>query len=149
MNFGEKIRFIRRVKGMTQSDLAIKSDISIPYMNQIEKGKSVESIGDNIIKRIADALETSPEELKSSGKPDISGYTSNQPATAFTNVSDVSTTNLESAFEAERRGWQSLEASLRDTIARQEETISFLKELIRTLRSYDADKMDSNITESR
>ena len=137
MDFGEKIRFLRLVKSLTQSDLATRAAISVPYMNQIEKGKPVDSIGDNIIKRIADALETSVEELKSSGKPDISGYTANQSA-------NVPETGSEAVFETERRLWQSLEASLRDTIARQQETINFLMELVRSPRSSDTEKPEND-----
>lgn len=134
MDFGEKVRFLRRVKGLTQSELADKANISPAYMNQIEKGKEVDSIGDKIIKSIAIALEATPEELKNFESPQFSADNEEHKSKID------STTAMEAAFEAERKGWQSLEKSLRDTISVQQMAIDVLKDLLKTYQSMRNDK---------
>lgn len=66
MSIGEKIRFLRKSKGLSQTILAIKSQVSLPYLNQIEKGKA-DAVGDDILKQISLVLDTSIEELKNVG----------------------------------------------------------------------------------
>lgn len=64
MNIGEKIRFLRKAKGLSQTVLALKAEVSLPYLNQIEKGKA-DSVSDDILKQIGSVLDTSLDELKS------------------------------------------------------------------------------------
>lgn len=55
--FGEKIRALRKKKGLTQGDLAEKVGMSVSYISQIERG----AIGFSFeaAKSIAEALDTS------------------------------------------------------------------------------------------
>ncbi|MBO0932011.1 helix-turn-helix domain-containing protein [Fibrella aquatilis] len=64
MNIGEKIRFLRKTQGLSQTVLALKAQVSLPYLNQIEKGKA-DSVSDDILKQIGSVLDTSLAELKS------------------------------------------------------------------------------------
>ncbi|MFN8344213.1 MAG: helix-turn-helix transcriptional regulator [Spirosomataceae bacterium] len=124
MEFGDKIRFLRRLKGWNQNDLATRAGMSGPYLNQIERGKNLESIGENLVKRLADVLEVSVEDLIN---PESTiSYNSNNAFERNTSISQA-----EISFEAERKVWQSLEASLRQTIANQQETINFLMDLVK------------------
>lgn len=64
MNIGEKIRVLRKVQGLSQTALALKAQVSLPYLNQIEKGRA-ESVSDDILKQIGSVLDTSLDDLKS------------------------------------------------------------------------------------
>ncbi|MFC5411499.1 helix-turn-helix domain-containing protein [Larkinella bovis] len=64
MNVGEKIRILRKAQGLSQTVLALKAQVSLPYLNQIEKGKA-DSVSDDILKQIGSVLDTSVDELKS------------------------------------------------------------------------------------
>lgn len=64
MNIGDKIRFQRKTMGLSQTVLAIKAQVSLPYLNQIEKGKA-DSVSDDILRQIGSILEISLDELKS------------------------------------------------------------------------------------
>ncbi|MDY5636072.1 MAG: helix-turn-helix transcriptional regulator [Streptococcus orisratti] len=61
MSFGHaiaiRIREIRKSKGMTQEELAIKSDMEATVLSRIERGQSV-NIQVNTLDRIVQALET-------------------------------------------------------------------------------------------
>jgi transcriptional regulator with XRE-family HTH domain len=63
MDIGEKIRLLRKEKGWTQTKLATESGISLPYLNQIEKGKAG-SVSDDILTAIAHRLGISLLEVK-------------------------------------------------------------------------------------
>lgn len=125
MNFGDTIRVYRRNKGLTQADLAAEIDISKPYMNQIEQGKPIETIGENIIKKIVSVLDIPVEALKNIDN--LNYHTANTHSNINTNIS---TNKSITDFEAERSAWQNLEKDLRETIAAQKETIESLKELL-------------------
>ena len=58
---GNRIRKIRREKGLSQEDLGFKSDLHRTYIGSIERGEQNISI-DNIHK-IAKALKVSPKDL--------------------------------------------------------------------------------------
>ncbi len=59
--FGLKVKQFRQEKGLSFSDLATKSGMSISYLNEIEKGKKFPKV--DKIKTLAEALETDYSEL--------------------------------------------------------------------------------------
>lgn len=61
MKIGERIRYVRNSKNITQSTLANSIHISPSFMNRIEDGSSEPYI--YIICAIADALQAAPQEL--------------------------------------------------------------------------------------
>lgn len=61
-NIGFKIQFLRKKRGMSQYELAEKSDLSDTTISHIE-GTSVYGLSIVAIYRIAKALEVSPEHL--------------------------------------------------------------------------------------
>lgn len=52
---GAKIRYYRQVKGINQTDFAIKVSISSQYLSKIENGKRIPSLP--VLLSIAEALE--------------------------------------------------------------------------------------------
>lgn len=58
---GENIRKLRIQAGWTQEKLAEKSDISVPFMTQIELARKSASL--EVIQRIANALHVSYDQL--------------------------------------------------------------------------------------
>lgn len=62
-NLGQKIRKLRKDRGLTQEELAFQSRIDYSYLNQIENGKRNPTI--EIIVKIARVLKTSSENLLS------------------------------------------------------------------------------------
>ena len=65
---GSRIREARIARGMSQSKLAELSDISLPYMGAVERGKNQILI--STLKRIAEALNVTTDSLI---RPDITG----------------------------------------------------------------------------
>lgn len=61
MKIGERIRYVRNSKNITQSALADSIHISPSFMNRIENGSSEPSI--YIIRAIAEALHSTPQEF--------------------------------------------------------------------------------------
>lgn len=55
MNIGKAIKLCRSRKGMTQSALAKKAEISVPYLSQLEQGKRDPTL--SAVERIAKGLE--------------------------------------------------------------------------------------------
>ena len=53
-NFINRIAEIRNAKGLTQDELALKAEISRPYLSEVENDKSVPTI--DVSMRIAGAL---------------------------------------------------------------------------------------------
>ena len=58
---GAKIRYYRQVKGINQTDFAIKVSISSQYLSKIENGKRIPSLP--VLLSIAEALEVEVAEL--------------------------------------------------------------------------------------
>ena len=58
---GAKIKEIRRKKGMSQKELAVKAKISLPHMSEIETGRQVLMLPTFI--RIIEALNISANEI--------------------------------------------------------------------------------------
>ncbi|MCU6712429.1 helix-turn-helix domain-containing protein [Paenibacillus sp. J5C_2022] len=53
---GENIRALRREKGLSQEQLALRADINTSYMGQVERGEKNPTI--DVLNRIAFALQT-------------------------------------------------------------------------------------------
>jgi HTH-type transcriptional regulator, competence development regulator len=60
--FGQKLRELRRSKGISQRDLADEVGVDFSYISKVENDRLPPPAGDTIVK-ICEALETSPEEL--------------------------------------------------------------------------------------
>jgi len=59
--FGEKVRELRKEKGLSQEDLSYKADLHRTYIGMIERAeKNITLIN---IEKIAKALEVQPDEL--------------------------------------------------------------------------------------
>lgn len=65
MNFGERIRALRKAKNLSQRDLAAQTGINFTYISRIENGKLEfsEFPSEATIHKLADALEGDEEEL--------------------------------------------------------------------------------------
>lgn len=59
--FGERVRELRQMAGLSQEELAFEADIDRSYVSNIEKGKRNVSLV--IIEKIANALNVSINEL--------------------------------------------------------------------------------------
>ncbi|MGG1675034.1 helix-turn-helix domain-containing protein [Neobacillus sp. NRS-1170] len=58
---GNKIRFVRKEKGLTQEELAEKCDLQYTYIGGIERGER--NISLQTVEKLADGLQVSPYEL--------------------------------------------------------------------------------------
>jgi transcriptional regulator with XRE-family HTH domain len=65
MAFHDNLRTLRLARGLTQPALAAKADIEQSYLSKLENGRSRPS--DEVLARLAQALETAPENLLSNG----------------------------------------------------------------------------------
>ncbi|MBT2762403.1 helix-turn-helix transcriptional regulator [Paenibacillus sp. ISL-20] len=65
-NIGEKIRFLRLQKGMSQEQLALNSSVNISYLGQIERGEK-NNCTINTLEKIATGLGCSLESLFGTG----------------------------------------------------------------------------------
>ncbi len=61
MKIGERIRYLRESKGITQAELAQLIHISPSFMNRLEKGSSTPSL--EYICSISDALDITPQDI--------------------------------------------------------------------------------------
>jgi transcriptional regulator with XRE-family HTH domain len=59
--FGQKVRWLRGERGLTQEQLAERAGISVDFLSLIERGKSSPSFEN--LEELADALEASVAEL--------------------------------------------------------------------------------------
>lgn len=59
--FGEKLRRIRKEKGITQEELSFRSSLNKNYLSDVERGSRNISI--QSVEKIAKGLEISPAEL--------------------------------------------------------------------------------------
>jgi Predicted transcriptional regulator with C-terminal CBS domains len=59
--FGRILREMRTAKDLTQEELAFRAGMSVPYLSDIERGKSAPSL--SMLADLALALETHPSEL--------------------------------------------------------------------------------------
>src|SRR5579864_4016865 len=65
--FAEKLRELRRTRGLTQADLAALADISVTYISQLESADT--SPGIDLVSRLATALGTTVAELLPAESP--------------------------------------------------------------------------------
>jgi len=61
IRFGERIKELRKKKGLSQEKLAFEANLDRTYIPSIEKGDRNVSI--EVIEKLANALEISPSEL--------------------------------------------------------------------------------------
>lgn len=61
--FARNIKYNRERLNMTQEELAEKSDISVSYIKQIERGKDYKNISLTIMLKLSKALNTSIRDL--------------------------------------------------------------------------------------
>ncbi|MBQ0050560.1 MAG: helix-turn-helix transcriptional regulator [Treponema sp.] len=94
---GNNIRSLRKSYGWTQELLAEKSDISVPFMTQIELGRKSASL--EVVEKIAQALNVSYERLF---KTDFSENKDlNSTLSIFENeLIDVLTTKIHEKFDS-------------------------------------------------
>lgn len=59
--FGEEVKKVRALRGLTQEELARDADIHPTYVSQLERGLKSPSL--NVILSLADALDTTAVEL--------------------------------------------------------------------------------------
>ncbi|NCU39983.1 XRE family transcriptional regulator [Candidatus Falkowbacteria bacterium] len=57
---GSKIAFYRQLRGLTQQNLADKTDYSLSYITKIEAPNSKSSFSLDVIFKVADALDVDP-----------------------------------------------------------------------------------------
>lgn len=61
MKLHEKIRFLRKERGMSQEELAEKAEINISYLSRLENGHNEPSV--EVFKRLVDAFGVSADYL--------------------------------------------------------------------------------------
>lgn len=65
---GENIRLVRKSKGLSQEQLALRAEINASYMGQVERGEKNPTI--DVLGKIAAALQTPLEQLvQAAGAP--------------------------------------------------------------------------------
>lgn len=58
---GENIRSLRRTKGLSQEQLALRAEINASYMGQVERGEKNPTI--DVLNKISQALQTPLEQI--------------------------------------------------------------------------------------
>ncbi len=61
MVFADNVRRIRKSLGLTQSELAERLDVHVPYISDLERGIKSPYLGN--IAKLAEALEVEPSDL--------------------------------------------------------------------------------------
>lgn len=72
MAVGKRIASIRKSQGITQEQLAEKTDLSIVYISHIENSRSIPSL--ETLMKICSALEVTPDEILLGTKQDMENY---------------------------------------------------------------------------
>lgn len=70
MNFGSRLKALRKEKGLTQAQLARLSGLSNGCIANYERGKRTR-ISVEVLNRLASALDVKPEELGFNRRPDL------------------------------------------------------------------------------
>jgi transcriptional regulator with XRE-family HTH domain len=65
MAFGERVRELRKERGLSQRDLAGRSGIDFTYLSKIENGR-MEPPSEEVIRRVALALGTDADDFSKS-----------------------------------------------------------------------------------
>ncbi len=65
MSFGERLRELRKAKGLTLRDMAAKVGVGFTYLSRVETGRMTygDYPSDALIHRLSDALEADEDEL--------------------------------------------------------------------------------------
>ena len=70
---GQRIRDLRRKRGLTQEQLAELADLSVPYISHLERGTKTPSLA--VLVRLADSLDVTVDRLLSGNQTmDKSAY---------------------------------------------------------------------------
>ena len=106
---GERIKQARKELNLSQTELAEKADISVPYLSNIEMGKTDFSI--SILIRISEALQISTDKLLRPNVPEMAISASDELAKVFEGCtpSEISlildtAKNLQKAFIESKTG---------------------------------------------
>lgn len=86
MNFGERLRQLRREKGLTLRGLAEAVGVDFTYLSKIENGKAGYTPGADTIRALAEALEADALELlrlADKVPPEVQGIAGNARARRF------------------------------------------------------------------
>ena len=59
--FGRRLRYLRRLRDLTQEQLAETVDISVDFLSNIERGVNAPSF--DTLERLAEALQVDPRDL--------------------------------------------------------------------------------------
>jgi len=94
---GSRIKEARIGKGMSQADLAVKANISLPHISDIELGKSNMMLATFV--RIAEALQVSTDSLL---RPDVPGVKSLYESELSDILSDCSPAQMDSILKIVR-----------------------------------------------
>lgn len=62
MAFGERVRELRKARGLSQRELAGRAGIDFTYLSKIENGR-IEPPSEDVIRRVAEELGTNADEL--------------------------------------------------------------------------------------
>ncbi len=63
ITFKDNIKYYRKLRNLTQEDLAEKADVSISYIKQIESNKEYKNVSLTVILKISKALDISVDKL--------------------------------------------------------------------------------------
>lgn len=119
VTYGSKIRKFRTEKGYTQEFMANQLGISQNAYHKIESGQT--QVKAQTLEQIADVLEVDRLKLL---KNDASTYRIKQSSYDQSKGVEI---NEQGNFEEERKVWQALEKSLRETIESQKQLIEVLQ----------------------
>ncbi len=73
---GSRIREVRIKKGMSQAELAVKANISLPHISDIELGKTRMMLASFV--RLTEALQVSADSLLRTDIPEVKGLYQNE-----------------------------------------------------------------------
>ena len=82
MNFGEKLRDLRKASGHSQRELAELLDVSFTYLSKLENNRMDRPPSEELIRKMAEVLKTNADELLVLAErvpTDIAGIILDQP----------------------------------------------------------------------
>ena len=119
VTYGSKIRKFRTEKGYTQEFMANQLGISQNAYHKIESGQT--QVKAQTLEQIADVLEVDRTKLLNGEGGKYKVRQSNHDQATGINIHE------QESFEEERKVWQALEKSLRETIESQKQLIEMLQ----------------------
>lgn len=63
MDFGKRLRALRRARNLTQRDLADRVGVSFTYLSKLENERMERPPSEDLLRRLAAELETDPDDL--------------------------------------------------------------------------------------